>query len=185
MVYLGIDMHRKSSHVVAVRQDGEKLFSRRVETSPERFWHLFGEFDDQPIQVAFESTFGWGWLADLLDDAGIPAHMAHPLATKAIASARVKNDAVDAHTLAQLLRGDLLPEAWIAPPECREARPPTRMRTSLLRITLASSARSTPSWPSTASPPSPATSSAARAGSCSSGCACQTSPKSAWPPTCA
>ena len=134
MVYLGIDMHRKSSHVVAVQQDGEQLLSRRVETSPDSLWHLFGEFDDQPIEVAFESTFGWGWLADLLADAGIPAHMAHPLATKAIASARVKNDAVDAHTLAQLLRGDLLPEAWIAPREGREVRRLTRMRTSLLRV---------------------------------------------------
>jgi transposase len=105
-----------------------------VQTSPERLWHLFGEFDGQPMEVAFESTFGWGWLADLLADAGIPAHMAHPLATKAISSARVKNDAVDAHTLAQLLRGDLLPEAWPAPPECREARRLTRMRTSLVRM---------------------------------------------------
>src|ERR671935_1672793 len=78
MVYLGIDLHRKRSHVVAVQQDGEQLLSRRVETRPDSLWHLFGEFDDQPIQVAFESTFGWGWLADLLADAGIPAHMAHP-----------------------------------------------------------------------------------------------------------
>lgn len=134
MVYLGIDMHRKRSHVVAVSQDGEQLLSRRVQTSPGGLWHLFGELEDEPLEVAFESTFGWGWLADTLADAGIPAHMAHPLATKAIASARVKNDAVDAHTLAQLLRGNLLPEAWMAPPEAREARRLARMRASLVRI---------------------------------------------------
>ena len=39
--------------------------------------------------MAFEATYGWGWFADLLADVGIDAHMAHPLATKAIASARV------------------------------------------------------------------------------------------------
>ncbi len=60
--------------------------------------------------------------------------MAHPLATKAISSARVKNDAVDAKTLAHLLRGNLLPEAWIAPPEVREARRLARSRTALVRI---------------------------------------------------
>jgi hypothetical protein len=38
----------------------------------------------------------------------------HPLRCKAIASARLKNDKVDAAILAQLLRADLLPEAWIA-----------------------------------------------------------------------
>jgi transposase len=60
--------------------------------------------------------------------------MAHPLATKAISSARVKNDSVDAKTLAHLLRSNLLPEAWIAPPEAREARRLARMRTSLVRM---------------------------------------------------
>jgi transposase len=43
----------------------------------------------------------------------------HPLRCKAIASARLKNDKVDAAILAQLLRADLLPEAWIAPPAVR------------------------------------------------------------------
>jgi transposase len=86
------------------------------------------------MQVAFEATYGWGWFADLLEDVGIPAHMAHPRANKAIASARVKNDAVDAKTLAQLLRTGLLPEAWIAPPEVRDARRLVRMRTAMVRI---------------------------------------------------
>ena len=69
--------------------------------------------------VAFEATYGWGWFADLLSDCGIPAHMAHPLAIKAISAARVKKDRVDAKTLAHLLRANLLPEAWAAPPEVR------------------------------------------------------------------
>ena len=60
--------------------------------------------------------------------------MAHPLATKAISSARVKNDAVDAKTLAHLLRTNLLPEGWIAPPEVREARRLVGMRSSLVRL---------------------------------------------------
>lgn len=65
-------------------------------------------------QSPFESTFGWGWLADLLADAGIPAHMAHPLATKATAAGRVKNDAVHAPTLAHLLRGTCCPRpGWL------------------------------------------------------------------------
>jgi transposase len=61
---------------------------------------VFGELGPEPIEVAFEATIGWGWFADLLADAGVQAHMAHPLATRAIATARVKNDAVDAKTLA-------------------------------------------------------------------------------------
>lgn len=62
------------------------------------------------------------------------ADMSHPVLTKAIANARVKNDAIDAKTLAQLLRTGMLPEAWMAPPEVREARRLIRMRVSLTRM---------------------------------------------------
>jgi hypothetical protein len=54
--------------------------------------------------------------------------MVHPLQCKAIASARLKNDKVDAAILAQLLRADLLPEAWIAPPQVRQLRALLRHR---------------------------------------------------------
>jgi hypothetical protein len=127
-------VHRKQSHLAALGEDGQVVLSRRVRTRPEEFLRVFGELEPEPFEVVFESTFGWGWLADLLADAGIPAHMAHPLATKAIAAGRVKNDAVDARTLAHLLRGNLLPEAWMAPPKAREARRLARMRASLMRV---------------------------------------------------
>ncbi len=133
MVYLGVDLHRKVSHVVAMDSDGGVVLSRRISTDPRRS-RVFGELEPEPIEVAFEATFGWGWFADLLADAGVAAHMAHPLATKAISSARIKNDSVDAKTLAHLLRTNLLPESWIAPPEVREARRLVRMRASMIRI---------------------------------------------------
>lgn len=134
MVYVGVDLHRKSSHVAVLDDEGEVLASRRIASHPDEFLRVFGELQEEPVGVAFEATYGWGWFADLLQDVGIPAHMAHPLATKAISSARVKNDRVDAKTLAHLLRTNLLPEAWAAPPEVRDARRLTRSRISLARI---------------------------------------------------
>jgi transposase len=134
MVYLGVDLHRNISHVVALDGVGEVILERRFGNSAHEFQRVFGELEPEPIEVAFEATYGWSWFAELLVDAGIEAHMAHPLATKAISSGRVKNDAVDARTLAHLLRTNLLPEAWIAPPEVREARRLVRMRVSLVRM---------------------------------------------------
>ena len=134
MVYIGVDLHRKKSQVAALDQDGNLVFNRKVRTGPGEMQQLIDELRPQPIQVAFEATFGWGWFADLLSGLGIEAHMAHPLATKAISSARVKNDAVDAKTLAHLLRTNLLPEGWIAPPAVREARRLVRMRAALVRV---------------------------------------------------
>jgi transposase len=84
--------------------------------------------------AAFEAAFGWGWLVELLEDYGFEPHLVHPLQCKAIASARLKNDKVDAAILAQLLRADLLPEAWIAPPEIRQLRALLRHRAQLVRL---------------------------------------------------
>jgi transposase len=134
MLYVGVDLHRKRSHVTALDEQGGVVLSRRIDNSPERFLRIFGELAPQPLSIAFEATYGWSWFADLLKDAGIEAHMAHPLATKAIAAGRVKNDSVDARTLAHLLRTHLLPEGWIAPPEIRERRRLVRARASFQRI---------------------------------------------------
>jgi transposase len=84
--------------------------------------------------AAFEAAFGWGWLVQLLEDYGFDPHLVHPLQCKAIASARLKNDKVDAAILAQLLRADLLPEAWIAPPAVRQLRALLRHRAQLVRL---------------------------------------------------
>jgi transposase len=84
-----------------------------------------------------EATYGWEWLAELLEHDGRELHLAHPLRTKAIASARVKTDAVDACTLAQLLRADLLPEAYIAPRGLRDLRDLLRQRFVLTHMRTA------------------------------------------------
>ena len=78
--------------------------------------------------AAFEAAFGTGWLVELLEDYGFTPHLVHPLRCKAIAAARLKNDKVDAAILTQLLRADLLPEAWIAPPPVRQLRALLRHR---------------------------------------------------------
>jgi transposase len=71
---------------------------------------------------------------ELLEDYGFDPHLVHPLRCKAIASARLKNDKVDAAILAQLLRADLLPEAWIAPLPAGQLRALLRHRASLVRL---------------------------------------------------
>jgi transposase len=133
MVYVGIDLHRNRSQIAVLDEQGGELLSRRIANEPERFLELLQGLGDD-VRVAVEATYGWEWLADLLEDAGYELHLAHPLRTKAIAAARVKTDAVDARTLAHLLRADLLPEAYIAPRELRDLRDLLRHRVALTRI---------------------------------------------------
>jgi transposase len=131
--YVGIDVHRKRSQVAVVTEDGKVQLNKNVVNGSEPMLRLIGDLPPG-TPVAFEAAFGWGWLAGLLEDYGFEAHLVHPLRCKAIASARLKNDKVDAAILAQLLRADLLPEAWIAPLEVRQLRALLRHRASLVRL---------------------------------------------------
>jgi len=132
-VYVGIDVHRKRSQVAVVGDDGRVQLNRNVVNGSQPMLGLLGGLP-AGTPVASGAAFGWGWLAGLLADYGSGAHLVHPLRCKAIASARLKNDKVDAAILAQLLRADLLPEAWIAPPEVRALRALLRHRVQLVRL---------------------------------------------------
>src|SRR5437762_4281331 len=130
--WVGIDLHRRRSFLTAITEEGEVEFRRRIVNEREAFRECLG--DPNGTHVALEATYGWEWLADLLEDAGYELHLAHPLRTRAIAAARVKTDAVDATTLAQLLRAGLLPEAYIAPRELRDVRELLRHRVTLVAM---------------------------------------------------
>src|SRR5207248_10783705 len=136
MIYAAIDLHRKRSQVAALDQNGDLVLSRRIANSPEAFRAILDELGPE-AKIALEATYGWDWLAKLIEEEGRELHLAHPLATRAIASARVKTDAVDARTLAHLLRTDLLPEAYVAPRELRELRELLRHRIVLTRMRTA------------------------------------------------
>src|SRR5438046_4997810 len=132
-VYVGIDVHRKRSQVAVVTEDGKVQLNKNVVNGSTPMLRLIGDLPSG-TPVAFEAAFGWGWLAGQLEDSGFEPHLVHRLRCKAIASARLKNDKVDAAILAQLLRADLLPEAWIAPPQVRQLRAVLRHRASLVRL---------------------------------------------------
>ncbi len=139
-VYVGMDVHRKRSQVAIVDQAGAVQRNRNVPNDPAELQPILGGLP-AGTPVAFEAAYGWGWLVELLEGLQLQPHLVHPARCKAIASARLKNDKVDAETLAQLLRADLLPEAWIAPQPVRDQRALLRHRVSLVRSSTASKNR--------------------------------------------
>jgi len=60
--------------------------------------------------------------------------LAHPMKLKAIAETRIKTDKIDATTLAELLRCDLIPRAHISSPQARVIKRLLRHRIFLVRI---------------------------------------------------
>src|SRR5262249_8314590 len=132
-VYVGIDVHRKRSQVAVIDARGEVLANRNVPNGAEPILKVIGGLPPG-TPAAFEACYGTSWLVELLEDYGFTPHLVHPSRCKAIASARLKNDKVDAAILGQLLRADLLPEAWIAPPPVRALRALLRHRALLVGL---------------------------------------------------
>jgi Transposase len=91
--------------------------------------------------VALEAAHGWAGWSTCWRTLTFSRTWSIPAAPKAIASARRKDDRVDAHTLAQLLRAELLPEAWIAPQAVRDQRALRRHRAWLGRLATAAKCR--------------------------------------------
>jgi transposase len=133
-VYVGMDVHRKRSQIAVVDDPGDEQRNRNLANDPAKLIPILGGLPPG-TPVAFEAADGWGWLVELLEE--LEPHLVHPSRCKAIASARLKNDKVDAATLAQLLRADLLPEAWIAPQATRDLRALLCHRASLVRLSTA------------------------------------------------
>ena len=129
--YVGIDLHRRRSVIVRMDEEGEVLGVVQVDNDPVEFALAVGAGPD--TEVALEATYGWYWAADLLQADGAKVHLVHPLGLH-WDSRRVKNDRKDATELAQRLRRDDLPEAWVAPPAVRELRELVRYRAKLVAL---------------------------------------------------
>ncbi len=129
--YVGIDLHRRRSVIVRMDGEGEVLEVVRVDNSEPALVDQVAKAGPG-APVAIEATYGWYWAVVALTAAGFEVVLAHPRGIKAMQGRRAKTDALDARELAELLRLDRLPRAWIAPPQIRELRELVRYRHKLV-----------------------------------------------------
>jgi transposase len=85
------------------------------------------------LVVCVACIFPWYWLADLCAREGRPFVLGHALSMKAIHGGKAKNDNIDAQKIAVLLRGGMLPQAYVYPAEMRAPRELRRRRLPLTR----------------------------------------------------
>jgi transposase len=117
-------------YVCILNQAGETLLHRNMQTHPETFLKAIAPYRDG-IVVAVECMFTWYWLADLCADEGIPFVLGHALSMKAIHGGKAKNDNSDSQKIAALLRGGMLPQAYVYPAQMRATRALLRRRMPL------------------------------------------------------
>jgi transposase len=128
--YCGIDLHARMMYVCLLDQSGEILAHRNMKTDPDTFLKAIAPYR-QGIVVAVECMVTWYWLADLCADEGIPFVLGHALSMKAIHGGKAKNDTIDSQKIAALLRGGMLPQAYVYPAKMRATRDLLRRRMHL------------------------------------------------------
>jgi transposase len=129
--FVGVDLHKRVSQLAALREPkpaSQLRFPNNTVTVEKVLKNL-----PRGSKIAFEATGSWWWFVDLAQKIGHEVVMSHPKQTKAIASARLKSDKVDALMLAKLLKGDLLPTVWIPPAKQRYVRELLTHRARLVR----------------------------------------------------
>jgi len=131
--YCGVDLHTKTMHLCIVDQAGQVLVHRNLPARPELFLQTLAPYQAQGIAVAAECMFAWYWLADLCAQHQIPFVLGHALYMKAIHGGKSKSDKIDSQKIALLLRGGMLPQAYVYPPAMRATRDLLRRRTRLVR----------------------------------------------------
>jgi transposase len=130
--YCGIDLHARTMYVCILNQDGEILVHRNMPAGPEPFLKAVAPYRSDLV-VCVECIFTWYWLADLCAREGIPFVLGHALYMKAIHGGKAKNDKIDAQKIAVLLRGGMLPQAYVYPAAMRATRDLLRRRIHLMR----------------------------------------------------
>lgn len=138
MIYVGIDHHKKNSHVVALNDDGEVLFDRAVPSKLSAMEEVKASLPkNESICSVLEAGWNWGKMHDALESIGMNPCLANPRKVGLIAESFVKTDRIDAHVLARMLKADMIPQVHIPSKSRRSQRNLMRRRLWLVRLQTA------------------------------------------------
>jgi transposase len=130
--YVGLDVHKRVVEACIVDHTGKVVHRERFALNRRTLALFATKILRTTDHVALEATTNCWAVADVLRPHVAKVLVSNPMATKAIAQAKVKTDKVDAYVLAQLLRCDFLPEVWQPDEATRRLRELTGRRSALV-----------------------------------------------------
>lgn len=133
MYYVGLDIHKAFTLGVIKDKEGNRLRKEKFENNSSDFDLFLDGFPPDNTEIVMESTGIWEYIYEILDSKGYRVKLANPSRTKAIAYAKVKTDTIDASTLADLLRANLVAESYIPAKDKRDLREVVRQRKAIVR----------------------------------------------------
>ncbi len=131
MRFIGLDVHKDFCEV-AISEGGKARSAGRLKTTRAEL-ELFAQSLGSDDKVVLEATGNSLAIARILEPQVGEVVIANSRKVKAIRHAKVKNDRVDARTLAELLAADLVPAVWVPDEQTRVLRRLTSRRAQLVR----------------------------------------------------
>src|SRR4051812_24316638 len=124
----GIDLHARQMYVCLMDPKGKKLVHTNIRNNDFAYFLKLVQPYRHDLTVCCECMFGWYWLADACEQAGLTFVLAHALYLKLIHGGKNKNDRIDSEKIAHLLRSNLIPPAYVYPAALRPLRALWRQR---------------------------------------------------------
>ena len=132
LYYIGLDVHKKHVSYVIKTAAGECIGAGQVAATRAAL-STWAAAIERPWIGALEATLFSSWICDHLQPYAEQLQLAHPAMLQAITCSKKKNDRLDADKICDLLRCELLPRCYLAPPEIRDLRRVLRYRNLLVR----------------------------------------------------
>ena len=130
--YCGIDLHAKTLYICIIDQAGDVLIHQEIPADPEKLYQILSPYIGD-IVVGVECMHCWYWVSDFCEQHAIDFILGHALYMKAIHGGKAKNDRIDSHKIAKLIRGGNFPLAYPYPKAMRATRDLLRRRLKIVR----------------------------------------------------
>ena len=133
-MFVGMDLHKKYLQVAIVDDKGKVVENSKINNDLSEVDKFFKNVDND-AKVVMESSCVWYNIYEYLSkEKHLDVVLSNPIKTKAIASAKIKTDKLDALKLADLLRGGYIAKCYVPDRRIMDLRELVRHRLELVRI---------------------------------------------------
>ena len=134
-MFVGMDLHKNYLQIAVMNEEGRVLRNSKIDNNLRQISRFFDDVNNDKAHVVMESSSVWYNIYRYLsEERSFDVVLSNPVKTRAIASAKIKTDKLDAVKLADLLRGGYIAECCVPNNKIMELRELVRHRIVLVRM---------------------------------------------------
>jgi len=134
-MFVGMDLHKNYLQIAVMNEEGRVLRNSKIDNNLRQISRFFDDVNNDKAHVVMESSSVWYNIYRYLsEERSFDVVLSNPVKTRAIASAKIKTDKLDAVKLADLLRGGYIAECYVPNNKIMELRELVRHRIVLVRM---------------------------------------------------